>query len=154
MYTYILYMYVLVHVTWYIEDTNEKPFVILTVIWYTYILRLWWFNYRKLLLYTKFEFTCLSGLWCFGWGALVALYCICDSSSASWAQLVRAMPRKWTVIGLSLNQGSFFSLKNKLPWASCVVLLCLSIVLCCVALPFFLSISWMIKHASGWHNVC
>ena len=25
-----------------------------------------WFNYRGLLLYTKLEFTCLSGLWCFG----------------------------------------------------------------------------------------
>ena len=54
-----------------------------------------WFNYRGLLLRAKFEFTSSSVLWCFGWGALVALYCMCDSSPASWAasvaQLVKSV---------------------------------------------------------------
>ena len=82
--------------------------------------------------FNKFEFTCFSDLWCFGWGALVAFYCICDSSPASWAasaaELVRAMPSKWVWIPLR----QFFSLKNN----------CLGrVVLCRVT---FSSFSWMI----------
>ena len=70
------------------------------------------------------------------WGALVSLYCICDSSPANWAasvaQLVRASPNKLTVMGSNPTRA----------WVSCVVLLCFSVVLCCFA---FLSISWMIE---------
>ena len=39
---------------------------------------------------------CISGLWCFSWGALVALYCICDSSPASWATTAHGTSLKVT----------------------------------------------------------
>ena len=71
---------------------------------------------------------------------VLCIYCICDWSPASRtalvAQLVRVTPRKRTVVGSSPTRGSFFvfCFKKQLPWVSCVVLLCLSVVLCCLVI--------------------
>ena len=50
---------------------------------------------------------------------------------------VHAMPSKWTVVGLNPTRGSFF--------LTALGKLCCVALSFCVALPFFLSISWMIK---------
>ena len=100
-----------------------------------------WLMTYMYVLYTKFELTCLSGLWCFDWGALLFLYCICDSSPASWAasvaQLVRAIAsgRSW----VQIPPEAVYFFEKYLPWVSCVVLLCLSVVLRCLLSEHFIS---------------